>query len=233
MNNKYLIPATVIVASLILSAGFYFSRVQQDVLSVTGSAKQAVVSDTAKLTLYWSRIVALDGLRGGYTQMKQDEKSITAFLKSKGFGDTDMMVAAISLEEPNRYDANAPQNYTLRQYVTVTTNDINKVADLAKNLQPLVDQGITLAPQQPEYYYSKLADLRVSLLGAAVKDAQARAKIIAESGHQTLGALTTASMGVVQVMTPNSTDVNDYGSYDTSSQNKEVMVTVRAAFKVR
>jgi hypothetical protein len=75
--------------------------------------------------------------------------------------------------------------------------------------------------------------LRVSLLGEAVKDAEARAKIIAQSGHRNLGVLTTASMGVVQVLTPNSTDVSDYGSYDTSSQNKEVMITVRATFKVK
>lgn len=232
-QNKYLYPVTILIAAALLSAGLYYSRVQSDVMSVTGSAKQAVVADVAKLTLNWSRTPGLSDLRSGYTQMKQDETKIAAFLKKKGFSDEDMRVSAVSLEEPNKYNPGVVQEYTLRQYVTVTTNDINKVADLAKNVQPLVDEGILLAPQQPEYYYSKLADLRVSLLGEAVKDAEARAKIIAQSGHRSLGALTTASMGVVQVLTPNSTDVSDYGSYDTSSQNKEVMITVRATFKVK
>ena len=35
------------------------------------------------------------------------------------------------------------------------------------------------------------------------------------------------------VMAPNSVDVSDYGQYDTSNVNKEVMVTVRASFAVR
>jgi hypothetical protein len=232
-TNRFVYPITILIAAAILAAGLYFSRMQSDVMSVTGSAKQAVVADMAKLTLNWSRTPGLSDLRSGYVQMKQDENNIVAYLKKNGFTDADMRVSAVSLEEPNKYNPGAVQEYTLRQYVTINSNDITKIADLAKNVQPLVDLGILLAPQQPEYYYSKLADLRVSLLGEAVKDAEARAKIIAQSGHRNLGVLTTASMGVVQVLTPNSTDVSDYGSYDTSSQNKEVMITVRATFKVK
>ena len=234
MNQKpWLMPVAVLMGAAMLAIGFYASRVQSDTLSVTGSAKRSVTADTGKLTLDWSRSVGLDGLRGGYTQMKDDENAITAFLSGKGFGSDTMNITAVSLEEPNKYNAQAIQEYTLRQSVTVTSTDIGKIADLAKGLQPLVDRGIVLAPQQPEYYYSKLADLRIELLGEAVKDARARADIIATSGGQKLGSLMSASMGVVQVLSPNSTDVSDYGSYDTSTQDKDVMVTVRASFRVK
>jgi hypothetical protein len=37
----------------------------------------------------------------------------------------------------------------------------------------------------------------------------------------------------VQVLAPNSEDVNDYGTYDTSSINKEIMVTVKASFEIK
>ena len=56
---------------------------------------------------------------------------------------------------------------------------------------------------------------------------------IASSTGQTVGKLKSASSGVVQVMQPNSTDVSDYGSYDTSTIEKEVSVTARAVFFVR
>lgn len=232
-KKLYIMPAAVVIGALMLSIGFYASRVQSDALSVTGSAKKAVTADTAKLTLNWSRSVGLGDLRSGYVQMKADETAIMAFLKTKGFEGDAVAVSAVSLEEPNRYNQQAIQEYVLRQYVTVTTHDINTVAVLAKNLQPLVDKGIVLAPQQPEYYYSKLAQLRIELLGDAVKDARERAQIIATNGGQKLGSLLSASMGVVQVLTPNNTDVSDYGTYDTSSQQKEVMVTVRASFRVQ
>jgi hypothetical protein len=78
-----------------------------------------------------------------------------------------------------------------------------------------------------------LSDLRVSLLGDALKDAKARANEIARASNQNIGKLKSASSGVVQVLAPNSTDTSDYGTYDTSTINKDISVTVRATFVVR
>ncbi len=84
-----------------------------------------------------------------------------------------------------------------------------------------------------EYYYSKLPDLRVSLLSDAVKDAKARAEQIAQGTGRGIGNVLSASNGVVQVISPNSVDVSDYGSYDTSSIEKDVMVTIKASFRLK
>jgi hypothetical protein len=40
-------------------------------------------------------------------------------------------------------------------------------------------------------------------------------------------------MGVVQVTQPNSVDISDYGNYDVSTIEKEVMITVRASFSLK
>jgi len=37
----------------------------------------------------------------------------------------------------------------------------------------------------------------------------------------------------VQVLSPNSIEVSDYGSYDTQTIQKEVMVTARAVFLLK
>jgi hypothetical protein len=73
----------------------------------------------------------------------------------------------------------------------------------------------------------------VSLVGQAIADAKARAVQIAKAGGSSVGALKSASSGVVQVLAPSSTNVEDYGSYDTSTIEKEVMVTARATFYVK
>ena len=70
----------------------------------------------------------------------------------------------------------------------------------------------------------------MALIGKAVQDAKARAESIAKSTGQSVGALKSASSGVVQVMAPNSVDISDYGSYDTSTIDKQIMVTARATF---
>ena len=97
-------------------------------------------------------------------------------------------------------------------------------------MPPKIAPDTRLSPQQPEYYISKLPALRVSLLGRAIADARARASEIAKSGSTAVGALKSASSGVVQVMAPNSTNVEDYGSYDTSTIQKQVMVSARVTF---
>ena len=84
-----------------------------------------------------------------------------------------------------------------------------------------------------EYYISSLPELRVSLLGEAVKDAESRANSLAEASGKRVGKLKSASSGVVQVLSTNSTDISDYGSYDTSQINKQVMVTVKASFTLK
>ena len=73
----------------------------------------------------------------------------------------------------------------------------------------------------------------MSLLGKAVKDAKARALSIAENSGAGVGSLESVSGGIVQVLAPNSTDISDYGSYDTSTIEKDIMVTVKAEFGIK
>jgi hypothetical protein len=75
-----------------------------------------------------------------------------------------------------------------------------------------------------------LPELRINLLADAVKDAKARAQKIADGTGKKIGTIKTANMGVVQVLPVNSTDVSDYGTYDTGTIEKEVMITVTVLF---
>jgi hypothetical protein len=74
------------------------------------------------------------------------------------------------------------------------------------------------------------SDARIDLLPLAMEDARKRAESI--SGKKA-GPLKSVSMGVVQVLQPNSVDISDYGMYDTSTIEKEIMITVRASFSLR
>ena len=118
----------------------------------------------------------------------------------------------------------------MHEQVTVNSDDVALIDKLSKDIASLAGKGIIVSANQPEYYVSTLPDIRVALIGKAVEDAKARAESIAKSTGQSVGALKSAASGVVQVMAPNSVDVSDYGSYDTSTIDKKVMVTARATF---
>jgi hypothetical protein len=121
----------------------------------------------------------------------------------------------------------------LQQTVEINLNDVKKLEAISKDFSKLIDQDILFTLDRVEYYYSKLPEARISMLGDAIKDAKARAEKIANSSGKRVNVIKSASMGVVQVLSPNSIDVSDYGTYDTSTVDKEIMVTVRALFTIK
>jgi len=92
---------------------------------------------------------------------------------------------------------------------------------------------VTFQAAPMEYYHSKLAEKRIQLLSSVVRAARKRAEEIAKSGGLTIGKVISARSGVVQVLAPNSVDISDYGSYDTSMKEKEIMVTVNVVFEAK
>ncbi len=181
------------------------------------------------------RKVPESNLQGGYPLLARDLGLVQAFLKTNAITDDQVTVSQVFVEEVYKYNQNdgGPREFNLRQEVTVQSKDVHGIDALSKNITELSSKGVFLQWNSLEYFVSNLPELRVSLLGDAVKDAHARAVEIAKAGGQSVGSLKSASSGVVQVLAPNSIEVTDYGSYDTQSLEKDVMVTARATFFVR
>ncbi|HBM45948.1 MAG: hypothetical protein UT05_C0001G0075 [Parcubacteria group bacterium GW2011_GWF2_38_76] len=240
-KNEIVTAAIVLALGLFLSAmgatyTFYLIRTFDNTLSTTGSAKQRVTSDSVKWSTSISRTVTEGNLKKGYADLVDDLAIVKKFLESKGILESEITTTPIFTNEIYKYNPSGnagPREYSLLQNITINSNDIVKITNVAKNTQDIINRGVFFSNQSPEYYYSKLAELRVSLLGEAVKDAKARAEMLAKSGGRTIGAMKAASSGVVQVLAPNSIEVSDYGQYDTQSIEKEVMVTARTSFVVR
>lgn len=123
--------------------------------------------------------------------------------------------------------------YRLTRSFEVRSSRVDAVAALVEDSQKLLAQGVPLQAQPPQYVYTKLPDLRPRLLADATKDALARAKVLVEATGGSLGGLRSVSVGVFQITAPNSTEVSDYGVYDTSSLRKDVTAVVNVAFALK
>jgi hypothetical protein len=77
-----------------------------------------------------------------------------------------------------------------------------------------------------------LDDLKLNLIAQATKNAKDRAGTMAKVTGNQVGSLLTASSGVFQITAPNSTDVSDYGQYDTSTREKKVTSVVNVTFSI-
>jgi hypothetical protein len=92
---------------------------------------------------------------------------------------------------------------------------------------------IVLSNSYTNYQYTDLENLRPKLLKIATQDAQNKAKAMASSTGKKVGSLRSGRMGVVQVLTKNSIEISDYGSYDLSSPEKDIFVTVNVTFALK
>lgn len=238
----YSVPLTAAATVLTLGAiivslvGAYTARdikLSRDSVEVTGSAKQAVVADQARWIINLDTRTGVNDQQVGYRNIEAATTKITEYLESEGF--TDYETPAVT-SYPNytypQYGEPVMNGFSINRQIIVRSGDMERIQTLANNIEPLTGTGYNVTTQYIELTYSKLDEVRVALLSEAIKDAKARAEAIASESGRSIGALRSASSGVVQVLPQGGIDISDYGMYDTQSMNKEVMVTVRATFEL-
>lgn len=231
--------ATILTIGVVVVAGVGAYTVRdiklaQDTIEVTGSAKQAVVADRGRLVISIETKTGLNDQQTGVERAERAVERAVSYLNEQGF--TELETPAGYVNADYYYPQNSPAvhtGYTIMRSVVVRSGALEQLTALANNLSPLTGSGYTVSAGGMELTYSKLAELRVSLLTEAIQDATARANAIAEESKRGVGMLRNATGGVVQVLAADGVEISDYGSYDTSSLNKEVMVTVRATFELK
>jgi len=228
-----IIGSSFLIVGIIAAATVFRVRALNDTISVTGSAKMQVTSDESKWTGQITRTVYESDLKSGYAQLANDLASVKAYFASAGIADTDYTVSPIVMNEVYQQNDSAPKKYILTQTFEVQSNDVQKLTSASTNSVQLINRGVVFSTVALEYYYSKLPDARITLLSQAITDAKSRAAELAKNSGKTIGALRNASSGVVQVQSLNSTDVADYGTYDTSKIEKQITVTVKASFSLK
>lgn len=229
-NSRVFIGIALIISTAIATGAFYKIRSFDNTLTVTGSATKQVTSDHVKWVGVINHIVKVSGLKGGYASMASDLSNVQEFLKNNNISADQIVVSPVFMDQNYDQPQGAEKTYTLRQTIDVNSSDVARITEIAKNINPLIEKGVVFSTQSLEYTYTKLAEERVALLSDAIKDAKARASRLASSSGKKVGQLKSASSGVVQVLSANSLDVSDYGSYDTSKVEKNIMLTVKASF---
>jgi len=244
-----IIMGLALIASTFIGAqSFLKAKKLGNTISVTGSAEKTVTSDTIKWTGSFSRQVALDGVKQGNDFLKNDLAVIQKYLKDKNIADNEVTIQPPTLspvcegQNPMGYDKFGNQNcgtnktvgYTLQQTIIIESGKVDGVTTLAREAPSVfADNGILFTSNNPEYYYTKLADLKLDMLDEATRNAKERATRIVQSTGAQIGQLQSASMGVFQITAVNSTEVSDYGAYDTTTKEKKVTSIVRTTFSLK
>lgn len=234
-NSGTALAIGVVLASLIFGWFYASAKKGDDAITVTGSAKKRITSDL----VIWSAGVSSQAaqLSDAYKQLSDNIPRIKQYLIEKGVPDAQMTVSSITTTTLKRRDADGNETaeitgYSLTQSIEVRSNDVQKISQVAREATELINQGILVESKAPQFYYTAIGDLKIEMLGEAAKDAKERASRIASSTGNSIGSVRSAKMGVLQITAADSTDVSDYGVYDTSTIEKDMTAVVNVSFAV-
>jgi len=115
----------------------------------------------------------------------------------------------------------------------VRSSRVKEITDIVQKSSALLNEGIPLTAQPPQYLYAQLAKIRPDLLAEASRDAKTRGQSLVAAAGGRIGRLQSVSAGVFQITAPNSTDTSGGGVYDTSTIDKDVTAVVNLTFSMR
>lgn len=234
------VTAIVCVAILSFSLVSYKKTSGSGGLTATGSASCDFEADL----IVWRGSFTAYGMtaKEAYTKIKQDAEVIRKYLADNNVSEEEMIFSSVNITQRWRTEYNEegyetgsyPDGYDLSQQISVTSSDVDKVDGVSRDITRLIDADVEFTSWPPEYYYTKLDELKLQLIDEATKNAKERIDIMAEGTGSKEGKLLDASLGVFQITAQNTNSDYSYGGvYDTSSRNKTASITVRLNYTTK
>ena len=234
-NSGVALAIGLVLSSFILGWFYTNTKKGDEAVTVTGSARKRIKSDL----VVWSAGVSYQApqLAEAYRSLSENIPRVKQYLIGKGIAENQITVSSISTTTLKKQDENGGETseitgYSLRQQIEVRSGDVDKIAQIAREATELINQGILIESNSPQYYYTQLGDLKVEMLGEAARDAKTRAEKIADSTGNQIGAVRSARMGVMQITAADSTEVSDAGISDSTTIDKDVTAVVNISFAV-
>ncbi|MBA2368797.1 MAG: SIMPL domain-containing protein [Candidatus Protochlamydia sp.] len=241
MKNKFNILGFALLSFTIIACTYLIMNSIKNIkfgpgnVSVKGCAEKQIHSDFVT----WSGVISATGDKeiDAYEKL---EKHVEILKKRMEVLNTDLEDVEFSpVVLSTKYELNEKgistnkiESITLSQEFSLASSDVFLVTKLSQNITSLFKEGITVVSRQPKYFYSKLDELKIAMLGAAATDAYQRAEaLVIKSGAQ-VGRLRAAHQGVFQITPVFSNSVSDYGEFDTSSIDKRIKAVVTMEFAI-
>ena len=240
-NLKYLIISVAIIASAwLLGRAYTYKFRAQDTIVVTGLGETEFASDL----IVWDGEIVYETLdvATGYVQLERNKKKVLDFITSRGVAEEQIVFKFVNVYKQSEPVYNANGNYSgqrftgyrLSQGFSIESSEVDKVENISREISALIAQGVSIEAFQPSYYYTKLDDVKLSLIERASADARARAEKIAENAGAAIGRVASAKMGVFQITGANSNEeFSAGGSFNTSSRQKKARITMRVEYRVK
>jgi hypothetical protein len=221
-----ILSAAFIVGSFSVASGIRArNQAQNNQITITGSAEQAVTSNTFQ----WMADVASTKTTtsAALAQLNGWTDQIRKALMAAGALNNEISFSTASVQ-PNTQESGQVTSFTMSETVTVQSSRLTAMQRVLGVSNLLLAENVPYIAQQPQYTFNGLKKLRPTLTAEAAANARQRAQ--AALGKQvTLGKPISITVGQVSVDAPGSVNYGS-GDFDTSSIPKVVSVVVYATY---
>ena len=225
----------IVVLAILVGTKTIVGAFSGNSISVTGSAYEIVKSDSGSLSFNIN--VKRNNKNEAYSAIQTQIKTVEKYLADKKITKIEKKTINgyydYKRDERTGAYTNIIEAYNLSQPITVSSDDVELIKEISNDITGLISQGIDISVFAVSYDYSKLPELKVSLLEKASLDAKARATSMLKATHNSVGKIQSVRMGVYQITPVDSTDVSDMGINDATTIDKKVTAVANITFKIK
>jgi len=211
----------LIAGGYLLGNGLLRAKMADRSVTVRGLAERDVTADLATWTIAYS--AQSTDLQSAQTDIDSDTDAITNFFKELGFQADALKPTGANV---NQYSNNGIPQYTIRQRLSLRTDDIDKAQAAVARQFDLVRRGVVLEDGSGmSYTFTKLDEIKPEMVAEATKDARKSAEQFAEESGTDGGGIKSATQGYFSIDSRDG-DAGGYGVTDTPYKKVRVVTTV-------
>lgn len=222
--------AGVAIGGYFVGQGFYAARTERYV-SVKGLAERVVKADLGTWTISYT--ATAPGVAEANAAIEQDQRIVSAFATAHGFAGDEIEVQPTTVTDrfANQFEGRAPdanQRYLIKGGIRIRSPKVDQINAASQDTGGLVKQGVVLGenyPQAPQYFFTKLNDIRPAMLADATRSARAVAEQFAADSNSALGPIRRASQGVFEISGRDASGDSSSGDEQSSIAKKVRIVS--------
>ncbi|WP_235912673.1 SIMPL domain-containing protein [Croceibacterium salegens] len=212
----------MIAGGYLLGDGLLRAKEADRSVTVRGLAERDVTADLATWTLSYSSTST--DLGQAQAKLQADTRAIAAFFNGLGFPADAVQPTGANVSSYT--GDNGVTRYTVRQRMTLRSNDIDRAQKAVAKQFDLIDRGVLLEEGSAiSYTFTKLNDIKPEMVAEATKDARASAEQFAQDSGASVGSIKDATQGYFTIESRDG-ESGGWGAADTPYKKVRVVTTV-------
>lgn len=212
----------LITGGYLLGNGLVRAKDADRAVTVRGLAEKDVTADLATWTISYSGTAL--SLGDAQTSVDRDTSQIRAFFKELGFPDDALQPTGVNVSS---FTNDGVTQFTVRQRVTLRTNDITRAQNAVRRQFELVRRGVVLEEGSGmAYTFTKLNGIKPQMVAEATKDARSSAEQFAKDSGTSVGTIKSATQGYFSIEARDGDSGGGWGVSDTPFKKVRVVTTV-------